>query len=420
MGQLQRDDRRSICQDTVELWEIEREETGYTRPGNPRRAGESRRRRKPEQGQNIRQRERSLQGRGTRQREELRQRRETGQREEFRQRRETEQRRQSRQGRETRQREPSRQKREIQQIDCIQQKREVQQSRRPRPRGEQEIQQVRRPRKSAEAGRRRLTQEQEVRLITQPRAERGYRQTGNPRPVQSIRRRKARQRKVFLSRAVVVIFVALCLILIYQTIGAVYRFIHRDMTGEVAVQDEGFVSALSDKVSGKKVAPPEILEDYLEVNEYSRPGTPLRKVKNVFVHYTANPGTSAQQNRSYFANLAETQERSASAHFIIGYEGELLQCIPLDEQAYAVATRNEDSISIECCYLAEDGSFTPETYETLLHTLAWLLDEYHLSTKDILRHYDCGGKKCPLYYVDHEDAWEQLLADVESYEMPEQ
>ena len=47
--------------------------------------------------------------------------------------------------------------------------------------------------------------------------------------------------------------------------------------------------------------------------------------------------------------------------------------------------------------------------------LAWLTQEYHLSTDDILRHYDCGGKKCPLYYVEHEDAWEQLLADVESY-----
>ena len=44
-----------------------------------------------------------------------------------------------------------------------------------------------------------------------------------------------------------------------------------------------------------------------------------------------------------------------------------------------------------------------------------MTQEYHLSADDILRHYDCGGKKCPLYYVEHEDAWEQLLADVESY-----
>ena len=71
-----------------------------------------------------------------------------------------------------------------------------------------------------------------------------------------------------------------------------------------------------------------MIQDLLEINDYSRPGTRLGRIRSVFVHYTANPGTSAAQNRSYFANLAQTHERSASAHLIIGYEGELIQCIP--------------------------------------------------------------------------------------------
>ena len=80
-------------------------------------------------------------------------------------------------------------------------------------------------------------------------------------------------------------------------------------------------------------------------------------------------------------------------------------------------TRNEDSLSIECCYLdKEEGKFTQETYDSLVHMLAWLLQEYDLKSSDILRHYDCGGKLCPLYYVEHEDAWEKLLADVDAYE----
>ncbi len=236
--------------------------------------------------------------------------------------------------------------------------------------------------------------------------------TGNPRPVQSIKRRRAKRRKAYLYRTIALSVIVLCLILIYFMAGAVYRSIHHD-TGR------GIVQILSDKVIGKKIAPPEITEDYLEINDYSRPGTELKKVRSIFVHYTANPGTTAEQNKSYFANLAQTHERSASAHFIIGYDGKLLQCIPLDEEAYAVKTRNGDSISIECCYLAEDGSFTQETYDTLVHTLAWLIDEYHLSTDDILRHYDCGGKLCPLYYTEHEDAWEQLRRDVADYENPE-
>ena len=161
-------------------------------------------------------------------------------------------------------------------------------------------------------------------------------------------------------------------------------------------------------------AHPNWTEDFLTVNEYSRPGDPLTEVKNIFVHYTANPGTSAAQNRSYFEQLKDNHERSASAHFIIGYDGEILQCVPLDEIAYAVQTRNEDSISIECCYKAENGQFTQETYDSLIRLLKWLTDAYDLQPDDILRHYDCGGKKCPIYYTEHEDAWEKLKQDVKN------
>lgn len=161
-------------------------------------------------------------------------------------------------------------------------------------------------------------------------------------------------------------------------------------------------------------AHPDWTEDFLTVNEYSRPGDPLTEVNNIFVHYTANPGTSAAQNRSYFEQLKDNHERSASAHFIIGYNGEIIQCVPLDEIAYAVQTRNEDSISIECCYKADNGQFTQETYDSLIKLLKWLIDAYDLQPDDILRHYDCGGKKCPIYYTEHEDAWDRLKEDVKN------
>lgn len=167
-------------------------------------------------------------------------------------------------------------------------------------------------------------------------------------------------------------------------------------------------------VKGNGIPHPEWTEDFLTVNSYSRPGNKLPAIKDVFVHYTANPGTNAVQNRSYFEQLKDTKERAASAHFIIGYEGDIVLCVPLDEVAYAVKTRNYDSVSIECCYINEDGSFTQETYDALIELLVWLLREYDLTTDNILRHYDCGGKKCPLYYVENEDRWQQLKQDVES------
>lgn len=168
----------------------------------------------------------------------------------------------------------------------------------------------------------------------------------------------------------------------------------------------------AEAVKGKGLPHPDWSEDFLTVNPYSRPGSTLTQVKDIFVHYTANPGTNAVQNRSYFEQLGTTHERGASSHFIIGYEGDILLCVPLDEVAYAVKTRNYDSMSIECCYINEDGSFTQETYDALVELLVWLLQEYDLTTDNILRHYDCGGKKCPLYYVENEDAWDRLKQDV--------
>ena len=39
-----------------------------------------------------------------------------------------------------------------------------------------------------------------------------------------------------------------------------------------------------------------------------------------------------------------------SAHFLIGLEGEIIQCIPLNEKSSATNDRNRDTISIEVCH----------------------------------------------------------------------
>lgn len=206
---------------------------------------------------------------------------------------------------------------------------------------------------------------------------------------------------------------AMCAAIAFMGKSYYQRMMHKTPIIMSNIEDKSLLEeTLAAKEPEKK---PTIQEDFLTISEYNRPGTKLAKVNNIFVHYTANQGTSAAQNRSYFESLGVTHERAASAHFIIGYEGEIIQCIPLEEEAYAVIERNKDSISIECCYTAEDGSFTQETYDTLVEMLAWLIDKYNLKPQDILRHYDCGGKKCPIYYVEHEDAWQKLLYDVEHY-----
>ena len=160
---------------------------------------------------------------------------------------------------------------------------------------------------------------------------------------------------------------------------------------------------------------PELDVELLTVNPYSRPGTALEKVNGIVIHYTANPGATAIANRKYFENLKDTHTTKASSHFVVGLEGEIVQCIPTAEIAYASNDRNSDTISIECCYKNEDGSFEQATYDSVIKLTAWLCAKFGLTSEDVIRHYDVTGKLCPLYYVEHEDAWAQFKKDVDTY-----
>ncbi|QHQ63591.1 N-acetylmuramoyl-L-alanine amidase [Anaerocolumna sedimenticola] len=174
-------------------------------------------------------------------------------------------------------------------------------------------------------------------------------------------------------------------------------------------------TALGFSQPSKVINKPEISEMLLTPNEYSRPQTPLNKVNSIVIHYTANPGTGAESNRNYFENLRVNKTTSASSHFVIGLEGEIIQCIPLNEISFASNDRNNDTISIECCHPDETGKFNDKTYQSLIALVSWLCCEYSLDKDDIIRHYDVSGKLCPLYYVEHEDAWEVLKNDIMAY-----
>lgn len=153
----------------------------------------------------------------------------------------------------------------------------------------------------------------------------------------------------------------------------------------------------------------------LTPNPNSRPGTRLRKVRGIVVHYTANPGSTAMANRNYFESLKDSHVTRASAHFIVGLDGEIIQCVPTSEIAYASNQRNADTISIEVCHPDASGKFKRETYDSLVRLVAYLMARFQLSEDQLIRHYDVTGKICPKYFVDHPNAWKQFKADVNTY-----
>ncbi len=225
--------------------------------------------------------------------------------------------------------------------------------------------------------------------------------------------RRKRKRQTYLARFLVFMIAIL-------TLGGIFvaaRHVVRVRTGDMTVLQTPVDTTIREILIPKKrvYICPEVIPALIRPNEYSRPGEELAQIKNIFVHYTANPGTSALQNRDYFDGLSESHITSASAHFIIGTEGEILQCLPMDEIAYAVKGRNYDSVSIECCYIDENGEFTEATRQSLVELCAYLIGKYDLTEYDLMRHYDEGGKLCPKYYVEHADEWKRLVNDVGAY-----
>ena len=146
----------------------------------------------------------------------------------------------------------------------------------------------------------------------------------------------------------------------------------------------------------------------IHIHNTARTGTKLTDIKNIVIHYVGNPNTTAQNNRDYY----DKPDTEVSSHFVIGLNGEVIQCVPLDEKSAASNNRNKDTISIEVCHPDKTGKFNDQTYDSLIKLTAWLLEKTGLDENDVIRHYDITGKLCPLYYVNNESAWDTLKADI--------
>lgn len=190
-------------------------------------------------------------------------------------------------------------------------------------------------------------------------------------------------------------------------------WIYRLIRGEI--YDSGFIPVPYGKNVSEKVEKAETLEvprwvdvQLIHKHNTARSGIWLTDIKNIVIHYVGNAGTSAQNNRDYF----DKADTTVSSHFVVGLEGEIIQCVPLNEKSAASNDRNKDTISIEVCHPDDTGKYSDATYESVIKLTAWLCHEFELDEKDVIRHYDITGKLCPKYYAEHEDQWELLRQDV--------
>ena len=239
---------------------------------------------------------------------------------------------------------------------------------------------------------------------------------GRKKRGKSSRVRQRNQRVLIIGLLMVIIVLAGWIVInrMSENGWSIGGFIHNSDT--VVSDTEQSETDSSDPSGGpeqwQKEGAPYIDVELLTPNEYSRPQIPIESVQYIAVHYTANPGATAIANRNYFENLANTHDTKVSSHFVVGLEGEVVQCIPTSEMSYATNSRNVDTLSIECCHPDETGKFNDATYDSVVKLTAWLCTRFDLTSENVIRHYDVTGKDCPKYYVENPDAWLQMKADI--------
>ena len=152
--------------------------------------------------------------------------------------------------------------------------------------------------------------------------------------------------------------------------------------------------------------------EYININEYSRPGIRNNGIDGIVMHYTANNGGTARNHKNYFNNLKGTY---ASAQLFID-DIEALCIIPLNEVAYhaneiskynadgsryrplysKIGNANYSTIGVEMC-LDKNGNITEKTFQNAVKAVKELIAIYpHITREKIWRHFDVTGKTVQL------------------------
>lgn len=187
----------------------------------------------------------------------------------------------------------------------------------------------------------------------------------------------------------------------------------------------------------------QIIHDFLTRNEYSRPCKKLQKVLAILIHWTANPGANAKENRDFFENKKTGMGGYGSAHYIIDQNGIIVAAIPENEVAYHCGSSEKDpesgkvytdeararfgyyastsnspnncTLGVELCPTDARGNFSRATIETAIELCADICKRYGLTAQAITTHHNIvGWKDCPKLWTEKPqllETFRQSVAD---------
>lgn len=157
--------------------------------------------------------------------------------------------------------------------------------------------------------------------------------------------------------------------------------------------------------------------DLVDKNKYSRPQLELEKVLGLVIHWTANAGATDENHADFFDGSDGGGGRKAGAHIFVDRDSATL-IVPLTEGTYHANEKrckieklrktvngyaggaNLTTIAVEMC-VEKDGTIHPQTIDRTVGVMAYLCKKFHLTEKDIYRHYDITGKNCPAPFVEN-------------------
>lgn len=152
------------------------------------------------------------------------------------------------------------------------------------------------------------------------------------------------------------------------------------------------------------------------------------RIKYLCIHYVGATG-GAKANCQYYAS----QYVGASAHYYVGFDGEIWQSVEDGDVAWSVGAssyvhpycRNSNSISIELCVRKKSTStmnatdkdwyHEKDTYDVGVQLAAELMKKYNIPIENLLMHYDVTGKWCNAVFLNKntEYTWDTFKADVQ-------
>ena len=176
---------------------------------------------------------------------------------------------------------------------------------------------------------------------------------------------------------------------------------------------------------------------HLTVGRFARPGIKRLVTNGIVWHWVGAAGQGQDEVARYFELLGKQDptdakpDTYASAHYIIGIHGGILEVIPSAEIAYHCGaaqytpwmrrkypqhTTNEDIhhsangafIGVELCHPDATGEFTTQTFEAAVWLGLYLMREYRVPPDLNVRHFDVTGKLCPKWWVENIGAWDRF------------